>query len=130
MPKRDECRPVTLPSGETIPVLGSEPLSPQGAAAIRELVEVVRAKMAAENPPDLGAADLYVRVRAAWDRGALWASRRPAYETAKQAGVKLSVLTRLANGRMPDAEDLARIEEWLARGASPSEVGPEASGTN
>lgn len=103
------CRPVTLSSGETVPVHGGEPLSPEGVAAFGELVEMVRAKMVAENPPDVGAAELYERIAAVRERLGL-----SAYETAKRAGVKLSVLTRLANGRMPGVENLARIEAWLS----------------
>lgn len=123
----DECRPVTLPSGETIPVLGSEPMSAEGAAALGELVDVVRAKMAAENPPDVGAPELYERVAAVRERLGL-----SAYATAKQAGVKLSVLTRLANGRRPGLDDLARIEAWLetySAGSRP-EPTPEAGGSD
>lgn len=108
MPDRDECRPVTLPSGETIRVRGRGGLGPAGVAALGELVEAVRRKAAAENLPDLGAPELYERIEAA--RGEL-----PLREAARAASVRFSVLFRIGQGRMPGANDLAAIEAWLAR---------------
>lgn len=103
---RDECRPVTLASGETIRVRGRRGLGPAGVAALSELVAAVRAK-AAENPPDEGTGVLYERIEAA--RGPLnWR------QVAAEAGVKFSVLFRIGQGRMPGGEDLAAIETWLA----------------
>jgi hypothetical protein len=69
MPDRDECRPVTLPSGEAIPVLGARELSPADVAAMGELVEAVRRKAAAGNPPDPDAAAL--------GPGSTWRAARP-----------------------------------------------------
>lgn len=45
---RDECRPVTLPSGEPIRVRSAEPMPPDDAAALGTLVDAVRRRMAAE----------------------------------------------------------------------------------
>lgn len=121
------CRPVTLASGETIPVLGGEPMSAEGVAALGELVDVVRAKMAAENPPDEGAPALWWRIKIA--RG-----RRSLRQVAGESGVRFAVLFRIGQGRMPDADDLARIEAWLetsTRGAgSASEPAPDAGGSD
>lgn len=104
----DQCRPVTLASGEMIPVLGGEPLSPEGVAALGELVAAVRAKAATENPPDEGSGVLYARIEAA--RGGLnWR------QVAAQAGVRFSVLFRIGQGRMPSGGDLAATEAWLER---------------
>lgn len=107
---RDECRPVTLPSGETIRVRGAGDLGPDGVAALAELVEAARRKHAAENPPDPGAQSLWARVDAR-----AYLAGVSVRDAAKQAGVAPSVLSRLANGRMPGPDDLARIEAWLAR---------------
>lgn len=104
---RDECRDVTLESGEVVRVRGRGGLGPAGVAALSDLVEAVRAK-AAETPPDEGAAELWARIEAA--RG-----RRTLRECAAQAGVKFSVLFRIGQGRMPDTEAFARIETWLTR---------------
>lgn len=117
---RDECRPMTLASGETIPVLGGEPLSPEGVAALGQLVEAVRAK-AAENPPDEGSDVLYARIEAACG-GLNWR------QVAARAGVRFSVLFRIGQGRMPGAGDLAAIEAWLeanSAGSAP-ETTPDA----
>jgi hypothetical protein len=103
------CRPVTLDTGETVPVLGDRPMDAREAAALARLVEVVRAKVAAEHPPEPGAEALYARIAAVRT-----AARLSAYQTAKAAGVSLSVLTRLANGRMPGEQDRVAIETWLA----------------
>jgi len=107
MPERDECRPVTLPSGETIPVLGGRDPSPAGVAALGVLVEAVRRKAAAERPPDDGAAELHARIEAA--RGG-----RTLRDVAAEAGVRFSGLFRIGQGRMPGADDLAAVEAWLA----------------
>jgi len=101
------CRPVTLESGETVPVLGDEPLSARGVAALAELIEAARAKHAAENPPDEGAPELFERIEAA--RG-----DRSLRECARLAGVRFAVLFRIRQGRMPGAQDPAAIEAWLA----------------
>jgi hypothetical protein len=98
-----DCRPVVLASGETVPVLGGRELSPQGAAALGELVEAVRAMAPL---PDVGADELWARIGAA--RGDRYLT-----EIARQAGVKRSVLFRIGQGRMPDGDDLAAIEAWL-----------------
>lgn len=103
----DECRPVTLPSGETIAVLGGRELSPAGVAAMGELVEAVRRK-AAENTPDPDAAALWARIDTA--RRAADLSLR---EMAGLTGVTFKTLFRTAQGRMPCADDLAAVEAWL-----------------
>lgn len=100
------CRPVTLESGGTVPVLGAEPLSPQGVAALAEVIDAALAKAAAENPPDDGAAELRARIEAV--RG-----DRSLRECARLVGVRFSVLFRIGQGRMPGAQDLAKIEAWL-----------------
>ena len=102
------CRPVTLDSGETVPVLGDRPLSPEGIAALKELIEAARARLAAENPPGTGAQSLWARVDAR-----AYLLRVSVRDAAKQAGVAPSALSRLAQGRMPGPSDLARIETWL-----------------
>lgn len=108
---RDQCRDVTLPSGERIRVRGRGGLGPAGVAALGELVDAVRAKAAAENPADEGSEALYERIEAA--RGGL--TRR---QVAAQAGVRFSVLFRIGQGRMPTGEDLAAIERWPAAAES------------
>lgn len=113
---RDECRDVTLESGEVVRVRGRGGLGPAGVAALSELVEAARAK-AAENPPDPGAPQLWARIDAALDPD----SPAPLREAAKAAGVRFSVLFRVRQGRMPGGEDLAAIETWLAgRETAPS----------
>ncbi len=108
MAERDECRPVTLPSGETIPVLGGRELSTEGVAALGVLAEAVRRKAAAENPPDPDAAELWARLDAARrERGV---SLR---EVAAACGVKFSTLFRTMQGRMPGEADRAAVEAWL-----------------
>jgi hypothetical protein len=111
----DECREVTLPSGETIRVRGRGGLGPAGVAALGELVDLVRAKQSVENPPDEGAAELWARVEAALDAGPAF----PLREAARRAGVKFSTLFRIAQGRMPGEADLELIEAWLAPQESP-----------
>lgn len=111
---RDECRPVTLPSGETIPVLGARELSPAGVAALGELVESGRRK-AAQNPPDPDAAELWARIDTARRTAGL--SLR---EVSALTGVRFAVLFRTMQGRMPDAGDLAAVEAWLAAQEAPS----------
>lgn len=109
MTDADTCRPVTLPSGETIPVRGRGGLGPAGVAALAEVIEAARAKHAAEHPSDPGAEDLYGRVDAVCGR-----LRLPRYRAAKAIGVRHSVLVRLAQGRMPGGAERAAIETWLA----------------
>jgi hypothetical protein len=119
------CRPVTLGTGETVPVLGDRPMDARDTAALGQLVAVVRAKVAAEHPPEPGAQALYARIDAARTATGL-----SAYQTAKAAGVALSVLTRLANGRMPGEQARAAIETWLAgQETSTPGVGSDAETT-
>lgn len=106
MSERDECRPVTLPSGEVIRVRGRGGLGPAGVAALGELVDAARRLDAERNPPDVGARELWARLEAA--RGDL-----PLRECARLAGVRFSALFRIGQGRMPGAKDLAAIEVWL-----------------
>lgn len=106
---RDECRDVELASGEVVRVRGRGGLGPAGVAALGELVDVARAKLAAEHPPDKGAEALWARVEAALNPEH-W---NPLHEAARQAGVRFSTLFRIRQGRMPGGEDLAAIETWL-----------------
>lgn len=103
----DECRPVTLPSGEVIRVRGRGGLGPAGVAALGELVDAARRLDAERNPPDDGAPELWARIDAA--RG-----DRSLRECARLAGVRFAVLFRIRQGRMPGAQDPAAIEAWLA----------------
>ena len=113
---RDECRDVTLESGEVVRVRGRRGLGPAGVTALSEIVEAARAK-AAETPPDPGASQLWARIEDALDPD----SPAPLREAAKAAGVRSSVLFRVRQGRMPDPADLASIETWLTgRETAPS----------
>lgn len=127
--QRDTCRDVLLPSGEVIRVRGRGGLGPAGVAALGELVDAVRA-LAAQNPPDAGAPELFVRIEAA--RG-----DRSLRECAGLAGVKFSVLFRVGQGRMPAPQDLELIEAWLRRAetctphaASGPDPAPETGGSH
>lgn len=102
---RDECRPVTLPSGETLPVLGGREPDAREVAALGDVVDAARRLMP---DPDPGAPELWGRVDAARVREVLFLR-----EIGWQAGVRASVLFRLRQGRMPGAQDLAAIEAWL-----------------
>lgn len=106
MSERDSCRDVSLPSGEVVRVRGRGGLGPAGVAALGELVDATRC-LAAQNPPDAGAPELFARITAA--RG-----DRTLRECARLAGVRFSVLFRIGQGRMPGGGDLAAIERWLA----------------
>jgi len=103
----DECRPEMLPSGEVIRVRGARPFSEAERKSLGELVEAARRRMP---PPNPGALELHERIVAAL--AGLEISRR--IELAPMIGVKYSVLGRIPQGRMPDADDLAKIETWLA----------------
>jgi len=104
----DSCRPVLLPSGEPIRVRGADPMGPEAVAALGEVVAAARARRAAEHPPDPAAVALWGRLYAMLRR-----ERMSSFRMASQAGVAFSVLSRLRNGYMPDATDLATIEAWL-----------------
>lgn len=106
---RDECREVTLPSGEAIRMRGAGPMSPEAVAALGELVDAARRKMAAEHSPEPGTAELYERLRARMD--VLDVSLRG---VAFQTGVRFSTLFRIGQGLLPDGDNLAAIERWLA----------------
>jgi hypothetical protein len=73
------------------------------------MAEMTRPADAEADPPQPGSEALYARVAAVRERGG-WS----AWEASLGAGVKLSVLVRLAQGLMPGADDLAAIEAWLA----------------
>jgi len=118
----DSCRPVTLPSGETILVRARGGLGPAGVAALAEVVEAVRALHAAQSPPDLGAEDLYRRVDAVCAR-----LRLPRYQAAKAIGVRYSVLVRLAQGCLPCGGDRTALEAWLEAQES---AGPDVTSTD
>lgn len=108
----DSCRPVLLPSGETIRVRGAGPMGPEAVAALGEVVAAARAKMAAEQPPNPAAEALWGRLGAVLDTRGI--GLRGA---AREAGVRLSTLFRIGQGYMPDDHDLAAIDLWLeARG--------------
>jgi hypothetical protein len=109
MPERDTCRPVTLPSGETIPVLGGRAPDAREAEMIGQAVDAAR-RLAAQNPPEPGSEALYARIEAA--RG-----QRSLRGAGQEMGVRFTVLFRIGQGRMPDAVDLAAIEAWLAGGS-------------
>jgi hypothetical protein len=108
MTQPDSCRPVALPSGETVLVRARGGLGPVGVAALAEVVEAARAKHAAEHPPDPGAGELYGRVDAVCKRLGM-----PRYQAAKAIGVRHSVLVRLAQGRLPCGGDRTALEAWL-----------------
>lgn len=102
---RDECRTVTLPSGERVRVRAAGPMSAEAVAALGELVDAVRAL---QPPPDPGTAELHERLHARMD--ALGISLRGA---AFQTGVRFSTLFKIGQGIMPGDDDLAAIERWL-----------------
>lgn len=108
---RDECREVTLPSGEQIRVRAAGPMSAEAVAALGDLVDAARRKMAVEHPPEPGTHELYERLRARMNE--LDISLRG---VAFQTGVRFAVLFRIGQGLMPDGEDLAAIETWLTNG--------------
>lgn len=115
---RDECRPVVLPSGETIRVRGRGEMTPEGITALAEIVDAARALHAAENPARPDCEALYERIEAT--RGTLnWR------QVAAEAGVKFSTLFRIGQGHMPDPEDLAAIERWLARAEATDDTSEE-----
>lgn len=101
----DQCRPVALPTGETIRARGAEPMTEQDAAALAVVVGAARGLIP---PPSPEAVDLYARLDAARTaRGLLWR------ELAHEAGVRPAVPSRLANGVMPDPADQAKLGRWL-----------------
>lgn len=104
---RDECREVTLPSGEPIRVRGAGEMTPEAVAALGEIVDAARA-MAAEQPVDDGAPELWSRIDAVRRRDGL-ALR----DVGALSGVKFSVLFRIGQGYIPTGADLARINVWL-----------------
>jgi hypothetical protein len=105
---RDECREVTLPSGEPIHVRGARPMNTEEVAALGILVDAVRAKHATEHPPNPAAEALYARLAARAESAGIRLR-----DAAREAGVRPSVLTRIAQGYMPGEDDLAAIEAWL-----------------
>jgi hypothetical protein len=109
---RDTCRPVALPSGEAIVVRGGREMDEQGSAMLEQVVGAARRMHELTHPVDEGAAELWARIQAA--RGG-WLLAG----IARQAGVKLSVLVRLAQGRLPGEADRVAIEAWLAPQESP-----------
>jgi hypothetical protein len=102
---RDECRPVTLPTGEALRVRGAEPPTGQDAAALAEVVAATRRLMP---EPDPGAAELYERLNVVRG-GRTWR------EIAREAGVSAAVFSRLANGVMPGEADRVNLGQWLAK---------------
>lgn len=102
----DECREIHLPSG---PIRLRSERAPTGEdlAALEEIVSAAK-RLAAARPVDDGAAELWARIDAVGQRGE--STRR---DVAEQVGVRFSTMVRIAQGRMPDAADLAAIETWL-----------------
>jgi hypothetical protein len=105
---RDACRPVRLPSGETIRVRSSAPLDEEAAAALGEFVDAARRLHAAGHPPNPVAEALWARLRAVLDARGIGLR-----DAAHQAGVRFSALFRIGQGYMPDDGDMALIEAWL-----------------
>lgn len=111
----DTCRPVELPSGAIVAVLGEVGPSPAASAAIAHLVEVAR-RLGRE--PEAGAVEMLGRVEAVCDARAL--SWRLA---ALEAGVTHAVLMRLTQGVMPKGYDLEAVTGWLAAQEARAEGG-------
>ena len=105
---RDACRPVTLPSGETIRVRSGAPINAEAAAALGEFVDAARRLDAAEHPPNPAAEALWARLRAVLDARGIGLR-----DAARQAGVRFSTLFHIGQGHMPDEADMAAIERWL-----------------
>lgn len=124
MSERDECRPVTLPSGETIRLRCAAEPAGEALAMVGEIVEAARRKYAAEHVDDPGAPQLWARIDAVLDTGLSLRGLARAIE------LPFSVLFRIGQGRMPAAGDLARIEAWLdsfepTHGLSPISNNPQ-----
>ncbi len=107
----DSCRPVTLPSGETIRMRGAGEMSPEAAAALGEIVEAARRKMAVEHPENPDAVALWHRLLGTADARGVRLR-----DAATESGVRPWVLLRIAQGIMPDRDALAAIENWLTNG--------------
>ena len=106
----DACRPVTLPSGETIRVRGAEPMNAAAIAAFGEVLDAVRRRHTAEHPPNPAAEALWARLEACGEARDV----RPR-QAAHQAGVSPAVMYRIAQGHMPGDADSALIEAWLTK---------------
>jgi hypothetical protein len=87
-------------------------MTPDEADALGEIVDAVRAKMAAEYPSDPRAEELWARFDAA--RG-----DRMLHDVAREVAVGPGVLFRLMQGRYPGPAEVAAIEAWLDREAVP-----------
>lgn len=106
--REDTCRPVTLPSGETVRVRGACDPTLEEVEAISEVLDAARARFLAERPPNPAADMLYSRLTVRTvERDILMR------DVAKEAGVRLSTVVRIAQGIMPGDEDMAAIEAWL-----------------
>lgn len=105
---RDSCRPVTLPSGETIRVRGAEPMDAAAIAAFGDVMDAVRRRHAAAHPPDPAAEALWARLRAVLD-----AQDIGLRDAAREAGVRFSTLFRIGQGYVPDQADMTLIKAWL-----------------
>lgn len=112
---RDDCRPVTLPLGETLRVRGVEPMGPEAVAALGEVVAAARARMAAEHPSNPAAEALWGRLEAALDARGIGLR-----EAAHAAGARFSTLFRTGQGYMPGDGDMALIERWLSANPTPT----------
>jgi hypothetical protein len=112
---RDECHPVLLPSGETIRVRGAEPMGPEAAAALGDVLDAARRRHAAEHPPNPAAEALWRRLRAALDARGIGLR-----DAAREAGVQSSALFRIGQGYLPDDGDMALLEHWLATSPIPT----------
>ncbi len=107
----ERCRLVSLPSGGVVRIRSEVEPTGESLAAVDDLMQAAARhteRMAALNPPDDGAAALWSRIAAVCNRELLLLS-----QAAPQMGIKRSVAFRIWNGRMPSADDLARIEAWL-----------------
>lgn len=104
----DECREVTLPSGESIRVRAAGEMSPEVVAALGEIVDAARRMHAAEHPPNPATEALWARLTVCLDARGVRLR-----DAATEAGVRFSVLFRIGQGYLPDAADLASIERWL-----------------
>lgn len=105
----DECRPVVLPSGETVRLRGSEPIGADGIAALATVVAAAQRRFEAEHPANAEAAALYELLDAArLARGMTWR------QVAREAGIASSLVTRIAQGLMPDAPVVVALEQWAS----------------
>ncbi len=125
MRRRDQCRPVELPDGQVVIVRGDREPTAEGIAALAEIVAAAQRHHELLHPPHPAAADLYARLDAARTQlGVTWR------ELARLVGAPASVLTRLAQGIVPDEPVRGALEAWLARNDGSSDVASSAGTSN